>query len=221
MKPRNQSWSWYIKQGVGRRLSRLGEMLNIHWLIYNPIHFMRFHELAQENAPGVVRTLAKIFPSARRYIDVGSGTGVFAAEVQRAGLKAVACEHNVKGRKMALKDGVDCRPFNLLNEPPAQLDGSFDLAYCFEVAEHLPPELGERLVKYLAGLAPIVVFTAAHPGQGGTGHINEQPKSYWIERFEKAGMRHDPGLSQRVSSGFEAEGVPGEWMIQNVLVFVR
>ena len=221
MKPSTSSWAKYIRQGFGRRLSLLGEKLNIHWLIYNPIHFMHFHEHGLENAPGVIRAFKSVFPDAQNYIDVGAGTGAFAAEAQRAGRKVVACEHSAKGRKVAARQGVDSRPFDLMKDPPAQLEGSFDLAYCFEVAEHLPPELGERLVRYLAGLAPLVIFTAAHPGQGGTGHINEQPKTYWVEQFQKAGMRHDTDLSGRVAAAFKAQDVKAPWLIENVLVFVR
>ena len=221
MKPASLSWTKYIRAGLGRRLSLLGEKLNIHWLIYNPIHFMHFHEQAMENAPGVMRALAQVFPQAQRYLDVGAGSGGFAAVAQRQGRMVVACEHNAKGRKLAEKQGVDCRPFNLMEDPPARVDGPFDLAYCFEVAEHLPPELGEKLVRFIAGAAPLAVFTAAHPGQGGTGHINEQPKSYWIERFETAGMRHNPELSQRVAAAFRAEGVPGTWLIENVVVLIK
>jgi SAM-dependent methyltransferase len=221
MKPRTSSWGTYFRNGLGRRLSELGEKLNIHWLVYNPIHFMRFHEIAMESAAGVIRTFTSVFPDAQRYVDVGAGTGAFAAEAQRAGRKVIACEHSPKGRKVAAKQGVDCRPFDLLNDPPAHLEGPFDLAYCLEVAEHLPPELGEKLVQYVASLAPLVVFTAAHPGQGGTAHINEQPKSYWIERFEKTGMRHSPELSQRVAAGFAAEKLNSTWLMENVMVFVR
>src|SRR5262245_16688875 len=123
MKPKTSSWGKYIRQGVGRRLSMLGEHLNIHWLIYNPIHFMHYHEMALENAPGVMRTLVSSFPQARRYIDVGSGTGAYAAEVQRLGRSVVAIEHNAKGRRVAQKQGVECRPFDLLKEPPAGVDG--------------------------------------------------------------------------------------------------
>jgi SAM-dependent methyltransferase len=221
MKPTNSTWRQYIRRGIGRRLSVLGEKLNIHWLIYNPIHFMHFHEHAVENAPGVVRAFSSVFPEAQRYLDVGSGTGAFAAEAQRAGRKVTACEHSAKGRKLAARQGVDCRRFDLLKEPPAQLEGPFDLVYCFEVAEHLPPQLGERLVRYLASLGPLVVFTAAHPGQGGTGHINEQPKSYWIDQFVQAGMRYDSNLSERVASAFKAENLKAHWLIENVSVFTK
>jgi SAM-dependent methyltransferase len=221
MKPKNMSWPTYIRLGVGRRLSVLGERLNIHWLVYNPIHFMHFHEAAVANAPGVMRTFDALFPSARRYLDVGAGSGAYAAEAQRRGHTVVACEHSPKGRKLANKLGVDIRPFDLAKDPPADVGAAFDLAYCFEVAEHLPPDLGDRLVQYVASQAPLVVFTAAHPGQGGTGHINEQPQSYWIERFARFGMKHNAELSARVAEMFRAEQLSAWWLIDNAMVFER
>jgi hypothetical protein len=61
------------------------------------------------------------------------------------------------------------------------------------------------------------VFTAAPPQAGGVGHINEQPESYWIERFSRVGMRYDPNLTQQLAVGFS--GVPAYWLAQDVMVF--
>jgi hypothetical protein len=209
----------YLKAGVGRRLSRLGERLNIHCLTYNPLQFRRFHEGAVRNAPGVIGAIHARFPEAQRYLDVGSGSGAFSAECNRLGLITVACEHGASGRRMAARQGVDCRPFDLTHDPPAAVGGPFDVSICFEVAEHLPPSLGDRLVLFVAGQSPTVVFTAAHPGQGGTGHINEQPKEYWIERFERAGMRYDAESTAWLSAAFVARKVPDKWFEQNITVF--
>jgi hypothetical protein len=52
-----------------------------------------------------------------------------------------------------------------------------------EVAEHLPETVGQRLVSELTRIAPAVLFSAAIPGQGGTGHINEQWQDYWAKSF--------------------------------------
>jgi SAM-dependent methyltransferase len=199
----------------------LGERLGIDWLTYNPIVFRSFHETGLKSAPGVMRVMARVFPQAKSYADVGAGSGVYAAEAQRQGIRAIACEHNKTGRRWCRRQGVDCRSFDLTRDPPADLPGPFDLSYCFEVGEHLPPALGDRLVRYLAGLAPIAVFTAALPGQGGTGHINEQPKGYWIERFEQAGMKYRPDESERLSAGFREENVPATWLSTNVIVMAR
>ena len=63
------------------------------------------------------------------------------------------------------------------------LNRTFDLALCLEVGEHLPPRSASTLVQTLIGLAPVVLFSAAVPGQGGTSHVNEQWPEYWTALF--------------------------------------
>ena len=221
MKPAHMPWKRYIRAGLGRRLSLLGERIGSHWLTYNPLHFQHFHESAVENAPPVVSAILQVIPQTRTVLDVGAGSGAFAAEFNRRAIKAVAVEHSPTGRKLASKQGVDARPFDLMADPPAQLDQSFDLAYCFEVAEHLPPPLAEKLVAFTAQAAPVVVWTAAHPGQGGTGHINEQPREHWIALFEKYGHHHDPVASEALVAAFIANKVLAPWFHQNAIVTRR
>lgn len=64
----------------------------------------------------------------------------------------------------------------------------WDVAVSLEVAEHLPPERAEGFVADLARLAPVVVFSAAVPHQGGTHHVNEQWPDYWSRLFAQHGL---------------------------------
>ena len=66
---------------------------------------------------------------------------------------------------------------------PFTIPGRFDLAVCLEVAEHLPAAAARPLVRELTAAAPVVLFSAAIPGQGGHGHVNEQPHDYWHRLF--------------------------------------
>ena len=72
---------------------------------------------------------------------------------------------------------------------PFTLEGDYDLAISLEVAEHLPARAGRRLVAELTRVAPIVLFSAAIPGQGGKGHVNEQWPAYWRALFNRHGFR--------------------------------
>ena len=200
-------------------MSAFGERHGIDALTYNPLRMRMYHRYAARDAPAVMRAFARIFPNAHRYADVGAGSGAFAAEARRSGRVVWACEHSRAGRAMARMQSVRSIPFDLAGPVPAELPRDLDLAYSFEVAEHVPPDLGDRLVRFVGGLAPVVVFTAAHPGQGGTGHINEQPQSYWIERFEADGRHHDRLLSRAIASAFADEGVEAPWLLENVMAF--
>ena len=203
-------------------LSALGERLGHDWLIYNPGIMRIYHRLARFDAEPVAAAMAAEFPQAQSWADVGAGTGAFAAAVQGLGRRVVGCERSRVGRLFAGFQRVPMTSFDLTRKPPVPGAGiHVDLAYCFEVAEHLDPALGARLVEFLAGTAPIVVFTAAPPGQGGAGHINEQPREYWVALFDAQSMPYDDERSRHLASSFRAHGVAASWLTDNLMVFVR
>lgn len=124
-------------------------------------------------------------------IDVGCGTGAW--------LKALSDLHDCKTigidgayvpenlRKLAASDFLE---HDLMKPLPTQ--SRYDLAICLEVAEHLPKERATGFVRELTQLAPVVMFSAAIPGQGGTHHVNEQWQSYWQSLFAAEGfIAHD------------------------------
>jgi hypothetical protein len=211
-------WPFYAP--VMQTLERWGERLGADWLIYNPLTFAYYHGKALESASIVADALERAFPEARSYADIGAGTGAFSAELQLRGKTVIAHERSRLGRLLARSQGVPTRGLNLVRLSPADF-APVDVVLCFEVAEHLRPELGEVLVRLCAAKAPIIVFTAAPPsppGQRGAGHVNEQPKSYWIERFERTGGRFDQALTDMLARGFA--GATAYWLADDVMVFL-
>ncbi len=181
---------------------------------------MYYHEKAMGDAPVVIRSFEERWPRAMSYYDIGAGTGAYAAAARRRGHDVYASEYARIGRVVARALGVPCAALDLSRDPPADTRGrSVDLAWCFEVAEHVSPPMGDRLVEHVARSAPIVIFTAASPGQGGRGHINEQPKSYWIERFGRHGKVYRPDLSAELAAYWRAAGLQSSWLHDNVMVF--
>lgn len=219
MKFKGKSVVRYLCIGSGRRLSQLGEKLGLQCLIYNPLIFWDFHEGAMGNARGVGDAFENAFPDVQRIADVGSGSCAYAAELVRRGYFVQACEKSIVGRLWGKKQGVICKSFNLKSDPPTEVAGDFDLAYCFEVAEHLNENMGIKLVRFLSSLAPMIVFSAAQPGQEGIGHIFLKPQEYWIEEFEEFGKIYDNDLSRKVIEQFKAYGVNSEFLIRNCMVF--
>ena len=95
------------------------------------------------------------------------------------------------------------------------LDRRFDVACSLEYAEHLPAEHARDLVALLAGAAPVVLFSAAVPGQGGLGHVNEQRQSWWAALFAERGLVPVDCIRPAIQ---DAPGV--EWYYaQNTLVY--
>lgn len=206
---------------LNTELSRLGERHQQDWLIYNPIQMYAYHRLARRAAGPAIAAIDDVFPDAQVLLDVGAGTGATAAQAARIGKRVKACEKSPAGRLLARMQGVRSVPFDLRSDRPARVDSPADLAYCFEVAEHLPNDLGDRLVAFVAGLAPIIVFSAAQPGQGGLAHINEQPLAYWRDRFRESGCEFDPALTEQYRASVKDHGADEIWLLSNVSVFTR
>ncbi|MBM3573091.1 MAG: hypothetical protein FJX52_12175 [Alphaproteobacteria bacterium] len=83
------------------------------------------------------------------------------------------------------------------------------------MAEHLPASRAAGFVADLVALAPIILFSAAIPGQTGTGHINEQWPDYWAELFGRHGYVAIDAIRPRV---WRNEAVRW-WYAQNLLLF--
>jgi hypothetical protein len=98
---------------------------------------------------------------------------------------------------------------------PLSIGRRFDLAMSLEVAEHLPEASADHFVSQLVAHAPVVLFSAAIPGQGGTGHINEQWPSYWIKKFRNHGYRAFDFLRPLLWNDEEIAW----WYRQNCMIF--
>jgi SAM-dependent methyltransferase len=178
-----------------------------------------YHRDARRDAPRFVAALLAVFEEAQSFADVGAGSGVFAAELIRRGKQAIAFERSTAGRVFARLQGVEARRFDLSADQPRI--GEWEVAYCLEVAEHLPAPFGPALVATLVAAAPVVVFSAAAPGQGGLGHINEQPPEYWIAAFEAGGGGYDSEATFKLRARLAEYGVAAPWYRDNPLVFRR
>lgn len=151
-----------------------------------------------------------------RIVDVGGGVGTWASTALELGVNEVL-----------VLDGAWV-PTDLLEVPtssfaPADLaqansvQGVWDMAFCLEVAEHLPVSRGPSLVSELCRAAPWIVFSAALPGQGGTGHINEQWLSYWKALFKQHRYQMIDAIRPRVWDNSHVEW----WYAQNIVLFCR
>ncbi len=98
----------------------------------------------------------------------------------------------------------------------------YDLAVCMEVGEHINEMYVDALVKKIVGLADTIWWTAAQPGQGGEGHINCQPLSYWESVFDDAGFDVDWEFTCKLKTDMLRNhglclGFP--WFRDNCLIF--
>ena len=165
-----------------------------------------------QSSAAVVAPIMQELVHPRSVVDVGGGEGWWAQAFADLGTRAVSVDAATGDEPAPDVEHVR----RDLREPLDEL-GSFDLALCLEVAEHLESGPGERLVETLCSLAPVILFSAAIPGQGGVGHVNEQWPSYWVERFERRGYRCSGALRWRI---WDDDRV-APWYRQNLLVATR
>jgi SAM-dependent methyltransferase len=149
-------------------------------------------------------------------VDVGCGTGRIIARLASEGVAI----RGVEGSKHAIElSPVRERIVRHNLEHGVPDLGRFDLALCIEVAEHLPQRAAEPLVAGLTRLSDRVIFTAAPPGQGGTHHVNEQPRSYWIALFDQHGFSPSPLVN--VLQAAIADLEEPTWIKANLMTFER
>ncbi|HEY5878872.1 MAG TPA: methyltransferase domain-containing protein [Nakamurella sp.] len=148
-------------------------------------------------------------------VDVGCGVGPWLRTVQECGIDDYL---GIDGDWVP-SDRLGIPPDRFLTHDlrkPLDLDRRFDLAVCVEVAEHLPAESSGTLVESLTSLAPVVLFSAAVPDQGGDEHINEQWPGYWSRLF----ARHRYRAHDCIRLPLWADDRADWWYRQNVLLYV-
>lgn len=151
-----------------------------------------------------------------RVLDVGCGPGIYVQALLDAGVQATGVD--IDPRCPFVQLDVFSEDFREQYTSPLRGQFKFDLCLCLEVAEHLPEDKADRFVDILTHVAPTVMFSAAVPGQGGHGHINCQPKEYWIEKFGRQNYVLDDSATHQLVE-FMRQGYHMGWFVNNVMVF--
>jgi SAM-dependent methyltransferase len=159
--------------------------------------FYEFHrELTSASAAIVVPIVMNLLRP-ESVVDLGCGIGIWLRAFSEAGVGRVLGWDGAYVDRELLAIVSGC--FQEADfEYPISIPGGFDLACSLEVAEHLSAAAGNAIVTALCAAAPVVMFSAAVPSQGGDHHINEQWPSYWIKRFETHGFRMIDALRPQI-----------------------
>jgi SAM-dependent methyltransferase len=182
--------------------------------IYDSHFYDQIGARSRRSADVVLPEILRLVP-ATSVVDIGCGTGAWLAAAQGLGASDIlGLDGDYVPREQLLIPADAFRPHDLTM--PVTLPRRYDLAMSLEVGEHLPAASAQTLVASLVAAAPVVLFSAAIPGQGGEGHVNEQWPGYWSALFAAHGWFAWDVLRPRLWMRDDVDW----WYRQNALLFV-
>lgn len=101
----------------------------------------------------------------------------------------------------------------------------YDCVISFETAEHIEPSRTDVFVRNIVNAVSekgLILFTAAPPGQDGTGHINCHKKQYWKDQFANTGLveEADWTITEEIAETWRELGAP-DYICNNLIVFEK
>lgn len=176
----------------------------------------------EDQIEGSLRSAEEVVPviidmvKPRSVVDVGCGVGTWLSVFLKHGVEDVlGLDGSHVPTDMLMIPAEKFRAVDLRSD--WGLERRFDVAMSLEVAEHLPPDAAPAHVAALTRLAPVVVFAAAVPFQGGTDHVNEQWPRYWLDLFKQQGFVAVDAIRPRIWDNRKVEA----FYRQDLLVYVR
>lgn len=172
---------------------------------------------------GSLRSAEKIVPEIMRLLqpetvlDFGCGEGAWLSVFAKHGCTVTGLDGPYVDSTRLLIPRDSFFPVDLERVVGVQM-GPSDLVISLEVAEHLPENLADSFVDALTRHSQFVLFSAAVPGQGGVGHLNEQWPAYWVEKFNIRGYRVTGALRWKFWN--DAPELVENWYAQNLLLAV-
>lgn len=207
----------YSLKACGKKYNKIfTDINNLHrkgWYELKVEEKIDYKKLDEEERPFAKRLAFWIKENLKpkNVLDLGCGPGTYVESFIDLGVNCIGydTDERVKNNK------------NLLCKSLFDLEHTADVVLCMEVAEHIESSKNNRIVTTVASaLNPggILIWTAAKPGQGGSGHINCQDKKYWDNLLKLTGLTRCPNIEEELSLFVQA-GYHIGWFPQNLLIY--
>jgi SAM-dependent methyltransferase len=186
--------------------------------MYDIDYYKQINQEEAEQAARLGDLLTWIY-APQSVLDVGSATGLYLKPFLNKGIQVTGVDYATA----AVDDTVLQIPKQYITTrdiTKKPIGVHADLALCIEVLEHIDAKDAAVSIHHLAECADTILFTAAQPGQGGTGHINCQLKDYWDSLFQTEGFRRDEQDEAYIKI-IMASGYHMGWLLNNLMVFKR
>jgi hypothetical protein len=153
------------------------------------------------------------------FLDFGASSGLYVREIKHRmpTIESVGYEFSEDAVKNALCSDIILAD---LTNPLDRVKKDNTVGICLEVLEHISEDDWKPVLQNISNLCDVIIFSAAVPGQGGTGHINCRWKIDWIRRFNKLGWVVDIDATRSIIREIQTTIHMG-WLVNNVIVFVK
>ena len=182
----------------------------------NSVLYIHLEEIHNTRSAEIVLPILFNHIKPKSVLDVGCGLGTWLKVCKDLGVEEILGIDGEYVEPSKITIPHDC----FLQKDLCELtfsDRKYDLTICLEVAEHLPQKNAQQFVEFLASSSETILFSAAVPYQGGQGHINEQPLSYWLEKFKVLGFTAYDFIRPMI---WDNENVDW-WYRQNILLYSK
>lgn len=157
--------------------------------------------------------IAKIY-SPIKAADIGCGNGTYCKALKAFSWPIV---HGYEGtpniKELNIYD--DIMVIDLTKRRWVEMN--YDFVLCLEVGEHIPKQFEQIFVDNLCEYThKDLVLSWAVPGQGGTGHFNEQPNIYVALEIRKRGFKLEKEKTLMLRRAASLR-----WLRQTLMVFSR
>jgi len=153
--------------------------------------------------------------------DIGCALGSYLLKYKALGSIVLGCDKYFEFAKKYCDKEILPFLFSLDVEEKWNLDecNKHDLVQCIEVAEHIKSESSKQFVNNVCSMSlKYILFTAAPPGQRGTGHINCKEKEFWINLFNNNGfivdVKKQKELFKAIKNSKNSLG-----LVKNIIIF--
>lgn len=166
------------------------------------------------NSPSVIVPIIMGYFKPKTVVDYGCNIGVWLDAFKQHGVEKV---HGYDVWERGKNSYLSAKEFDQVNFENAIPVKKCDVVLNLENAEHLSESRADVLVDALTSSAPVVLFSAATPGQGGDCHLNEQPHEYWHYKFATRGYVMYDTIRWAVKDNPKVEW----WYKNNMFLYVR
>ena len=159
---------------------------------YDPLTGIWTEEVAQYRHRtdfALAAAIGTYFEPQESTADVGCGMGVYCKILTAYGWRNVWGYEGTRVDKMS-----DAYPKIYFVDLTLRVEIArpFACVLCLEVGEHVPERHEAMFLENLRRMTKgTLILSWAHPGQGGTGHVNEKSEGYVRAKFEENGLKVD------------------------------